>query len=281
MEFSNRDIQAASPICCSSPAQVLRNERGQGTIEYVLVLVVGVAIVLGLLYQLNGAFKTWANNYFGDYLTCLLETGDLPSIGGSPGDTGLCEQFFKPFTWAGGRPSNGDNNQQEEKAQGGPGNGSSERGGGGGSQLSRGRGSGGSFGRSGSWTPTRAGRKLAGTPNSTGNTSATSYGGGPNYTQRPINRATKTRLDKKFAFQNDKAERQTRRPLATGPKKDDNGIRGAIKLKPKKVLNENTIDADTSFSIGNFIRIIIIICIVLALLLFIGGQVMQISKSMD
>lgn len=280
MEFSNRDNQPAPPICCPAGPALLRSQKGQGTIEYVLVLVVGVAIVLGLLYQLNSAFKTWANNYFGDYLTCLLETGDLPSIGGSPGDTGICEQFFQPFTWAGGRPSNGQGPEQGEQDRGGPGAGARESGGGGGSPVRSGGGGGGSFGRSGLGTPTRVGRKIAGNTTFTGNTDASGYGGGYTTYQRPVSKLPKTKLDKRFAFQNEQ-ERQTRKPLAATTKKDEGGIRGAIKLKPKKITKTTDVEADTSFSIGNFIRIIIIICIVLALLLFIGSQVMQISKSMD
>lgn len=245
------------------------------------MLVVGVFIIIGLLYQLNSAFKTWANNYFGDYLTCLLETGDLPSIGGSPGDSGICEQFFTPFTWAGGRPRSGGDQQAGEKDQGGPGRGASERGGGGGgSPVRYNSGGGGGFGRSGPGTPTRAGRKIEGSTGSTGNTSASGYGGGYTYYQRPNTQLPKSKLDKKFAFQ-DQRERQLPRALASAAKKDEGGVRGAIKLKQKKLVKDAGVGEDAGFSLGNFIRMIIIVCIVLALLLFIGGQVLSISKSME
>lgn len=57
------------------------------------------------MFEFNTAFQAWANNYFGDYLTCLLETGELPTIEGSPGDSGICGQFFEPFSLKNGRPS--------------------------------------------------------------------------------------------------------------------------------------------------------------------------------
>jgi len=83
----------------------MSNERGQALAEYILMLTVSVALILGLMFEFNTAFQSWANNYFGDYLTCLLETGELPSIGGSPGDSGVCNQFFAEFSLKNGRPS--------------------------------------------------------------------------------------------------------------------------------------------------------------------------------
>ena len=54
---------------------------GQAVLEYLLVLFVTVAIILGLLYQFNSGFKVFLDNFFGDYIACLLETGELPSLG--------------------------------------------------------------------------------------------------------------------------------------------------------------------------------------------------------
>ena len=57
-------------------------EKGQAVIEYLLILILVVSIILGILYQFNDAFKKFINGYFGDYIACLLETGELPSLGG-------------------------------------------------------------------------------------------------------------------------------------------------------------------------------------------------------
>ncbi len=84
----------------------LIDESGQAVIEYILVLTVVVSMVLGGLYQLNDAFRVWADSYFGDYLACLLESGELPSLGGAGGSE--CTQLYKEFSLADGRPHVGD-----------------------------------------------------------------------------------------------------------------------------------------------------------------------------
>ncbi len=93
-------------------------QSGQAVAEYILVLLVAVILILTFLWLFSGAFKAWANNYFGDYLTCILETGELPNISGEPGDSGQCDQFFEPFSLKNGRPlilnaggGGGNNNQ--------------------------------------------------------------------------------------------------------------------------------------------------------------------------
>ncbi|MCB0363229.1 MAG: hypothetical protein KDD35_10925, partial [Bdellovibrionales bacterium] len=81
-----------------------RSESGQAVVEYLLVLVITVAIAVGLLYQFNGSFARWATSYFGSYFACLLETGELPGIGGAGGDSGICSQLYENFSFAGGVP---------------------------------------------------------------------------------------------------------------------------------------------------------------------------------
>ena len=72
-------------------------------VEYILVLIVATILILTFIWLFSTSFQAWANNYFGDYLTCLLETGELPSLGGTPGDSGLCNQYFEPFSIKAGR----------------------------------------------------------------------------------------------------------------------------------------------------------------------------------
>lgn len=79
----------------------LKSNRGQGSIEYIMLLLIVVMISLGALYQLNTAFADYAENYFGEYLACLLETGELPNLGAPNGTT--CDSEFEPFDLASGR----------------------------------------------------------------------------------------------------------------------------------------------------------------------------------
>ena len=60
-------------------AFVGRNQHGQAIIEYVLILVVVLALG-GLVLKLNEGFKKWGDSIVGPkgYMVCLLETGQLP-----------------------------------------------------------------------------------------------------------------------------------------------------------------------------------------------------------
>ncbi len=88
-----------------SALRMLQQQSGQAVTEYVLILIVVVAIILGGLYQVNSAFKVWAQGYFGDYLSCLLETGELPALGGSvSAAAGVCNEMYEPFSLDKGRP---------------------------------------------------------------------------------------------------------------------------------------------------------------------------------
>jgi len=264
----------------------LRNQRGQGTIEYLLVLIVAIAIIFGLLYQLNTAFKSWANNYFGDYLACLLETGEVPNFGGGggAGGAGLCDQLFKAFSLADGRPYIGPQAQGGGAQDGGnaggqrePRRGAGRVGGGGGGYG----GGGGRFG-AGRRAPGSAGRPLRKAGGSTGNMGTSDYGGGYSTFQRPQRFKTKDNLNNQFAF-DDGQGRQTQRKIAATNKKssDDDQSRPPLKLKPKGMKAKTAIEGDSGFTIGNFIKWIIIIGLILALILFLGGQALSISKSMD
>lgn len=81
---------------------VLNNESGMGVVEYILLLFVIVTILGGSIYQFNKSFESWVKNYFGLYLQCLLETGELPSIGSE--EEGICNDEYQAFSFSAGRP---------------------------------------------------------------------------------------------------------------------------------------------------------------------------------
>lgn len=90
----------------SEYGRLKNSQSGQAVVEYLLILVVSVAVILGGLYQFNKAFQVWADSYFGDYLACLLETGELPGLGG-PDPNSVCQSQFKPFSIADGTALSG------------------------------------------------------------------------------------------------------------------------------------------------------------------------------
>lgn len=256
-------------------------------IEYVLLLVVSVAIILGTIYQLNSAFKGWATNYFGNYLACILETGELPSLGGG-GGTGLCNQIFKPFNLADGRRlvsdwkgPNGNGNKNSEPQKGGAKMESS--GARGGSYYAQGY-QGSSFRPSSSRGMAKAGgNSKAGAPRSTytGSTQVSSYGTSSIQGGNRSQTSSTTRLDTKFAFQDEKEEKQKRNTVSA--KTSSVEASGRPKRVPfKSVIRKTASDApDSSLTVSDFIRYLIIAGIIIALVLFLGGQALNIGKSME
>lgn len=87
-------------------AKVRASESGQALVEYIFIVFLMLFVFLGAFYQVSSAFQNWAGQYFGNYLTCLLETGELPSLGYSQETTSLtgCDAEYAPFSIANGRP---------------------------------------------------------------------------------------------------------------------------------------------------------------------------------
>lgn len=283
MEFSNRD-----------ETQILRSQSGQAVVEYILILVVVVGLILGGVYQFNDAFKVWANNYFGDYLTCLLETGELPIIDAAPGDSGICNQLFKTFSLADGRPlgtkpgDGGGGGSESGKSK------SSDAGGAKEGAYSGGGGSGsGSSGSNSKMSSHFGGQSSAGSvvqkngkggdkDSYTGSTAAGSYGspggGGGGSKGNP---QVRQRIDNRFAFEEEKEERQKAKSSSTSrATASEAQAKSRIKMHARE-LKKNTLEQDKPFTFGNFLRFIIMAAIIIALVVFIGGQMLQVGKSME
>lgn len=83
---------------------------GQAVVEYILL----VTIAVSLIFILKGAFKStqeFIDNYLGTYTACLMEHGELPSLGVREEDLkqhlssdSKCETQYKAFSLAEGRP---------------------------------------------------------------------------------------------------------------------------------------------------------------------------------
>lgn len=74
------------------------SQSGQGLVEYILLLVVVIALASALLYQFIPAIKSVVDFKVGAYLQCLLDQGELPGLGGDD-DIQDCE--FNPVNIAG------------------------------------------------------------------------------------------------------------------------------------------------------------------------------------
>jgi hypothetical protein len=281
-------------------AKIWGNQRGQGVTEYILLLVVLIAMFLGGLYQLNTAFEKWANSYFGDYLACLLETGDLPSIGGAPGDSGICNQLFEPFDLASGRPfkdspggGGGDSGDDDDSLSDDDGVPRRSQSGGdsGGVRETAGKGSyssggGSSFGSSGRFGGSSPGQNTSGNQKSrakyTGST-ASSMPAGVGYSQTNSNRGRPQYIaiaGRRIADieDKDKAEAST----SGSVKRDSGSSKSESRFQVKRTeVTKDHASNDEPWTFGSFLRFLIIAAIIIALVLFLGGQALQISKDSE
>lgn len=267
------------------------NQRGQGAVEYVLLLGLTVAIVLGILLQLNKGVQAWANNYFGDYLTCLLETGELPSLGGGGGE---CAQEFKPFQIAKTDTSNGGKNG------GGSSDGSTGGSGSGNDDDDKGRGeertppqSAAADGASddvSSAGRSRGSKRFSARTRNVG--TADKKGSDSEGSATPVSefdmpdgsrRILVVESEERRRRRREQAEAATGRSKVAADKTLEEGRQGApvLQKRLKRTVASADEESGFEFSFGNILRWLLIIALIIAIVIFIGGQILQVSKSVD
>ena len=277
-----------------------RSESGQAIIEYVLMLIISVSLVLALATQIFTPMQEFLKNYMGDYVQCLLEMGELPSLGGEDttvADEG-CNAKFDGATIANGRPSkssdssssSSSSSSSDSKGSGGSGSssdsesssgsgtyaGSSSRPGGRSAMLSRNGGTGMDGGASGSGKETQI-------PVESG-PGGGFFASGTNqviYVRRPskttsIGIAGMSEEDRKKIEKKNISEK--RRNVATDGEVGPPPKKLLVKPPEAKAIIEKE---DSGWSIGNFVRYLFIAAIIIILLLIVGGQALQMSKSME
>lgn len=272
---------------------MLRNQSGQGLIEYILILVVVVGMILGGIYQMNQAAKVWAEGYFGDYLTCLLETGQLPVIGNTPdpNDPEACQR--EAFNFAGVTPGEG----SEGSSTAGSNPDSISRGGSDGNQSGGSRPAPSGNAESASTSSSREDSQVSGTSNrfrsqagrggrssdgleteTLGASAAGSYNSKSDSNQGQATRFGVPRTGRGSRESEDDRQTITMSSVSTQDGPEEKGNLIPIKKRlPDSIAEEE----DEGFSFGFFLRYLIIGAIIVAIIIFIGGQVLQVSKSMD
>jgi hypothetical protein len=276
-------------------------QAGQAVLEYILVLIIVVSILLGILFQFNDAFKNFLDTYFGDYIACLLETGELPSLGGDGPNQGECSAPFMNFNLAGGQSldnggsGGGAAGSSAPNQQGGGGEG--DGGGSGddsttpgsrmrpsvvtssGSPTNAERSSG-----AGSQRPGRTAyrgneqgaNREAGFDAGTGDSGSAGRGG------RTIVRRRIIDLGEEYLSEEEK-KKQERDRAKTQTIKKKGGIRSLRQARfPLEVPQPRALATDIDakgFNFAQFLKFLIIAAILIAIFIFLGGQAMQIKKS--
>lgn len=284
----------------------LSSQSGQVLIETILLIVTGVALALILMNSFLGtAFKDWGENQFGSYLQCLLESGEVPALGGG---AGACNNDFVAFGQGSG----------DGQGPGGPGGGGA--GGAGGDDGSDGDGSAGG-GRSGASgrvpiAGNRAGSGAGrGSPrrfisSSFGSSPGGEEGGsgsGSKGNEKSMNtgstevglpgwatqRQQTTEIKKKNkgykyydSFYSDEQQKQKEEGDAVTISKEkvnskDSKAPQAMLLKKRAPTSAPPPETDDEWTFGSFIKYIIIIAIIIGIILFLGSQLLQIKNSMD
>ena len=268
------------------------NQMGQATVEYVLLTVLAVAVVLGGIYQFNSAFQVWANAYFGDegYLACLLETGELPSLGGEGGE---CQQAFREFRLEDGEVGlpDGFGGGSGASAEEGSGAGDGSGGGGGRGAFSASEGGFGGIGRAG-----RGGTRIPLRQGSQGGFGEGGDGSGQNmggslttglaYDTDSGGRVVRIPLRDRGLYARGVRARPEQEGQATRQRVEREDRGGArqegpqlMRVPERSLAQVEEFEAD-GFNFGFFLRYLIIIAIIIAIVVFVGSQIHQASKNL-
>lgn len=279
-------------------------ESGQAATEYILIMVIAVGIIIGVVSQFNTSFGKYMNDYFGEYLSCLLEAGELPQLGSEEANlSNICEAEFKPFqlTPLPGRPAKNQNSSASDSRRtantrgidkGGSNSNSSFRSGGsssggGGSGKSGSSGGFSNFGTSSSFNSAKnktmkasdkEKNSLGDESSGSNNVQGFSYANGKRKSLQDTNESFAAGSSKNKK-KKDKTDEKTLSP--DKEKNSENAQRKSkIKVKPPRKPSSE-IDLGEPLQFGDYLRYIIIAALILAVLLLVGGQALQISKSKE
>lgn len=272
----------------------LSRHDGQAVVEYVLMLVVSVAMVMALGYQIFKPFQAFLKSYMGDYIACLLETGELPTLGNPDTQAILeaegCNAKFQAATLAGGRPSNSTTSSkplsQAQKTDSG--------------SKSSEAGSGRIDGGSGNSASSRGGNLLI---SSMKKKTATETSEGQNGKVTEISLAENSQFyNRKNSYSSDAAlqvgkktqigiagmtedekRKQERKEERNGRIVSSESMGPPLKKIPlKKPEVKPAVEAEESpFTFGNFLKFLLIAAIVIALVVVLGSQALKVIKSQE
>ena len=264
-----------------------RRESGQGTLEYILVLLIGIILILSLVYKFHDSFRIWANNFFDGYVKCLLEVGELPGAGS------LCKDEYSAFDGNAGKGL-----LKNNLADGGGGSGKNGKG------SSTANANKKSANRSGGEVTAPNGNSTVGRfGQDNGRNKVTNLGAvdkgdaGAATGKEPADggatlgsfgrsfRPDRSRIEYGPGYVSeidDEVKKGKPKTAAAGKSNDGSGLKPksfteSIERKPATIVEIN----GNSLTFSGFIRMLFIICIIIAIVVFFGGQLMSIMKSRE
>lgn len=268
-----------------------QDQSGQATIEAVLLGFISFMLVMGLVYRFNAGFRDYIDNYFGNYVVCLLETGELPALGS--GRQSVCSEALATFelgeegpgldgspsgSGGGSSSASGQSDSPARSADGG----SSGSGSGNISYVNSSRGGGSSIGSDGASSKTEGSSERG----SSGDGGAPSGGSGYTIVEvRGSSRSTPRSITlKKVESGVDVQQEGEGAKKGTLTSKQNENALAATKLtfNPDSLKRTPAAEeASVEWSFGDYLRYLIILAIIIAIIILVGGQALQISKSRD
>jgi len=270
------------------------SSSGQGIVEYILLIVIVISVALAVSATFFKPFNEWASNYVGDYIFCLLDQAELPALGGEE-TVSECDKGFENFTFGSGRPpkdgggagdgDGGGDDNRGARSRLNRANNAGDTGGGGASGRRRSRMNLGAGFDGGAGA---AGRKISDVSDQFGSRrSARSSGGfGSRRTEISARASRYVGITGYLAQERERVARREEKIRTVGRTADmpSSFARGKNKMQEVSLSSKRRADYDITsgdWSFGEMFRMLLIIVIIIALVLFVGSQVMQISKSME
>jgi hypothetical protein len=268
------------------------SQSGQGTVEFVLVLVVSVALVLAVSSRIYKPFGEFAQSYMSDYLGCLLDRGILPKLGSEEDECSeaLVLSQGNPLAprsgGAGGNQGGAPAAAKTNKSQNKDNQASSEQ-----SEMSSSRS--GRTGRVGALSSSQRGSRGGDAVGPKDDKvieipvplSASKYYKVVNVGSSSGVQGRVTRVEGLTGLVAAERERIKRREskiskLGEVESPEDQGRPKKLLLKPpeRKVA---TVENEEPWSFGGLLRFAIIVLILIAIFVFLAGQVVQITKSWE
>ena len=280
----------------------LSNSKGQAVLEYVLLTFMVMVVLLAIIIAIARSTERFGKNFYGAYFECLLETGELPTLGGDGNTETECDELYESFgadeelLTAGGSNSgdgmNGNdssNDSNENSSDNGDGDsgknnsasaGASEVAGPTGGSSASGADS---FGRQKKVPLTAGDRGRSGSSSD----SDDGFAGYNNFQQTDdfgddgSGRSSTVPVYGNFNAGDDEEENKTPVVKAEAVIDQEKVLRGSRVPANSSKKDDTNVKPDEGVTFPDFIRILLIAVIILVIVIFFGGQVMQYQKSKD
>ena len=296
------------------------NQKGQGMIEYILLLFITVTMILLAMANLFKPMQNFLKNFMGTYVACLLTSGELPAIRvenkmkdteakcsfSMTGGNGTVNNGGQGST--GGSGSNGSNGtngnggNKGSESDSAKGNNPNSSGSGDGSSVNgAGNSYAGSGGRRGGFGKSAFLKRSS--DGGSGNGDSDSAGGGTRY----VNNLDKNKDDRFYRARQktsqlsnrngrgvyitgmtDAEEKKIERKIQSSPRSvpkssEEFSVPGRKSIvKPPTVTKKKVLVQDEeTFSLGNLFKYVLIAIILLLILILGGGQAFEMSKTME